>query len=518
MRFELNANNTKLILKESSREEYNQLKRVFNPYVNNYRFQTKFKLGIWDGKIDYFKNGFINFGLWNAIGDVCKEYGYKFQLSNKDQFPIDNEITFEKVENFCKEFYSGYTDAKGNVFFPHDHQIMSVYKLLKYKYGLIEVATSGGKSLIMATAVFYILKNINPNAKFLFILPSIMLVTQLYDDFLDYNEGYHKENQNPLELKLSEIMSDKPRKIRDGIEPNIYFGTYQSLEKYPKEFMQQFDFVAVDESHKAKAQTIIKILEKTFGYAKYRVGVSGTFPDKETSERLCIESMVGPVLYQITAKKLQDKGLISQVKIKALHLIYNDEEFAQNVNEIRKRGNGKKAYELEREYIHNSDPRLQFLTKLVTKFNNNSLVLFHSIDYGTKLYDYFRDNIKGKDFYYIDGNISAEKRDYIKKQLEITSENPKILCASYGTLSVGVSIKALTNIIFADSFKAPQLITQSIGRSLRLHNEKEKAIIFDIVDRFSKKYQNTLYKHFEKRKETVYTKQQFPLDELNITI
>ena len=75
MKFKLNDHNTKIILQESTREEYNQLKHLLSPYVNNYRFMQRYKLGVWDGKIDFFKNGFISFGLWNYVYEICKEYG-----------------------------------------------------------------------------------------------------------------------------------------------------------------------------------------------------------------------------------------------------------------------------------------------------------------------------------------------------------------------------------------------------------------------------------------------------------
>jgi superfamily II DNA or RNA helicase len=518
MKFKLSEYCTKLILKDSTREEYNQLKRYLSPFVSNYRFMQRYKLGVWDGKIDFFKNGFINFGLWNYVYEMCKEHGYEFEILNKEDFPRNNTIKLEYIDKFCKEFYKGYKTDKGEIFSPYMHQIEAMFKILKHRYGLIEIATAGGKSLVFATIIFYILRNIKPDAKVLLIVPNISLVTQFYDDILDYNEGYNKENSNPLDLNIMEIMSDKPRKNREGTEPNIYIGTYQSLEKYPKEFFKQFYIVATDESHKAKAKTINDILEKTFGYARYRFGMSGTYPIKGSSELMTIESLMGPILYTVRAKKLQEIGVISNLKVKSLQLNYNDVEFAENVFMIKKRGGGKKAFELEKEYIHNSEKRKMFLNKLVGKFKQNSLILFHSIEYGTELYNFFRDNTQGKDFYYIDGSVKSEVRGKIKKYMEDTSGNPKILVASYGTLSTGVNIKSITNIVFADSFKSDQIIRQSIGRGLRLHSEKNKLIVFDIVDRFSKKYTNTLYNHYISRRDNIYKKQEYPFDEILVNI
>ena len=117
-----------------------------------------------------------------------------------------------------------------------------------------------------------------------------------------------------------------------------------------------------------------------------------------------------------------------------------------------------------------------------------------------------------------DGSVKSKIRSQIKKSMEYTSGNPKILVASYGTLSTGVNIKSITNIVFADSFKSDQIIRQSIGRGLRLHSEKNKLIVFDIVDRFSKNYLNTLYNHYLSRRNNIYKRQEYPYDELTITI
>lgn len=519
MKLKLNADNSKIILVESTKAELNQLKLFLTRKVKNYRFSPRFKLGLWNGDIDYFKDGFMDFGLWNEVYKCCRQYGYPFIIQNQDQFPINKDITKDTIKDFVADFYKDHKQQDGiTPFVPHDHQVDSIYQMLKYNFGVLEVATAGGKSLIFGTMLFYYLKHVNPKAKFLLIVPNVGLVTQFYNDLSDYNYGFKDENQTPLDIRIDEIMSDKPRKYRGEVEPNVYIGTYQSLEKWPREWFRQFDVVATDEAHKAKAVTLIAILSRTFGSAKIRFGMSGTYPSENTAEFLVIESLMGPKLINISAKSLIEKGLISDVKIKAILLQHENRSFAQGVYNIRKNGDGQRAFQLEREYIHNSAKRKKFIKVLIDKFTQNSLLLFHTIEYGNDLYNFLRDNCQDKDIYYIDGSTSGEKRDYIKKQMEITSGNPKILIASFGTFSTGQNVRSITNIIFADSFKSDSIIRQSIGRGLRLHAEKSKLVIFDLVDVFHPDFTTILMKHYESRRDEIYKKQKFKYDEMKVRL
>ena len=130
--------------------------------------------------------------------------------------------------------------------------------------------------------------------------------------------------------------------------------------------------------------------------------------------------------------------------------------------------------------------------------------------------------------------FKKDKREYIKKKLDSVGirtkigkilgddtikDRPKILFASFGTLSTGISINNLHNAIFMESFKSTAIIIQSIGRLLRLHENKQTAIVFDIVDIFDDRTRNknTLYKHYVERK-TMYSDRDYPLEEKKITL
>lgn len=538
MKFRYDKETEELVVTKATRIEYHQLSLWLTRHVKGYRYMPAFKMGVWNGQQSYFKNGRINLGLWKEAMRGCKEIDASFILENKDEFPLNRDVTLEKVTEFCKEFFKNHKiktkDGKWIPFIPYDHQIETAYKILKNRYCMAEVATSGGKSLIISIVMFYTLKHMNPDAKFLIIVPSITLVTQFYDNIVEYNHGINNlmemrekkidailnpdAKYTPCDVRVEEVMSERPRKYSGADNPNVYIGTYQSLEKWPKEFFEQFHTVVTDEAHGAKAKTILTILSKTFKKAYSRFGVSGTFPTDDTCEILTIQSVLGPKITEVSAHELKEKGIITPMEIKAVMMNHNDLEFADRMEQIRKGGYGKEAFEIEKDYIHVSEKRLDFIKKIVDKCDSNTLLLFHTIEYGEKIYNRLREELKDKEFYYIDGGISGKKREEIKKEMEKTDGKVRVLVASYGTLSTGVSINAIFNVIFADSFKSEQIIIQSIGRALRLHSDKEKAVIFDLVDVYDpNNMSNILFRHFKER-EKFYIKRKYPYKVIKINL
>ncbi len=92
MKLIITQDKSSIIVKESTHEEFHQLKLHLTRKVDNYFFKKRHKMGLWDGTIDQFKNGIIRYGLWKEVYKCCKEHGYKFDI-NKDDFPFDFSIT-----------------------------------------------------------------------------------------------------------------------------------------------------------------------------------------------------------------------------------------------------------------------------------------------------------------------------------------------------------------------------------------------------------------------------------------
>ncbi len=85
----------------------------------------------------------------------------------------------------------------------------------------------------------------------------------------------------------------------------------------------------------------------------------------------------------------------------------------------------------------------------------------------------------------------------------------KVLVATFGTFSTGISINNLHNIFLVESYKSEILIKQSLGRGMRKMEGKDKVNVIDFVDDFSTpRYKNYLVKHGEARIQ-IYRNEKF---------
>ena len=117
---------------------------------------------------------------------------------------------------------------------------------------------------------------------------------------------------------------------------------------------------------------------------------------------------------------------------------HDDLDYSERLEIIKRGGMGKEALDLEKSFIHNSDIRLNFIKKIVEKCDKNTLVLFHSIEYGQKILNKLRSEISGKDFFYIDGEVRNKEREEIKKFMEETKEKVEYTVLNFGDYEIEI--------------------------------------------------------------------------------
>lgn len=474
--------------------EYGQLTASLTKKIDGWRFHPLVKRGIWNGEISFIKRNKVPSGLWKEVVDISKEYDLKLSLNGVTQL-FDHEITTTGFNEWAIAYF-GNSDIK-----PRDYQIDAAFKILKYKRCLAELATSAGKTLISFMVIRYLM-DVLGKKRILMIVPNVSLVVQATGDFEQYNAK-----------KPGLIIQQIYAGVKLAKSSNLVVGTYQSLVKYPADYFKEFDVVLVDEAHQSKAASIQKIMDKCW-HCDYRFGLSGTIPKRGTVDRLSLMSAMGPLVTQVKANFLQEEGHIANCKVIQFQMDYATDAQKESFAFLAQRPQDRKQlFFLEQNFINENERRLDFVTKVIDRCQSNSLVLFHKIAYGEKLYNRLRE-ISSNRVYYVDGSVQSDLREDFKARME--KGDDVIIVASYGTFSTGISIKNIHNVHFTESFKSEVIIRQSIGRGLRKHENKDVVKIYDFIDDFrwgkgSDEWLNYIYRHGMARRK-IYTEEKFPFD------
>jgi superfamily II DNA or RNA helicase len=174
--------------------------------------------------------------------------------------------------------------------------------------------------------------------------------------------------------------------------------------------------------------------------------------------------------------------------------------------------NHAKKYQEEVAFIISHAHRNEFITDLALSREGNTLVLFQFVEkHGQVLYDIIKEKLEHdttkRKVFFVHGGVGGEEREDIRAI--VGNETDAIIVASFGTMSQGVNIPTLQNIIVASSTKSRIRILQSIGRGLRRTDEKTTCTVYDLGDDLSwKSRQNYSLLHFIERIKT-YAEENF---------
>lgn len=458
--------------------EYSQLLEIsdyFTFMAQNYKFHPKFKKGMWDGKIRLFnvKDRLFPKGLIFRLYQFASERKHEIDIKEKSS---GEKITTEIANQFI-ESLSLPPKIK-----PRDYQIETLIKAIRLKRAVFLSPTSSGKSLMIYMIARFL------KMKTLIIVPDTGLLAQIYQDFTNYSASDDEWDASDNCYLISAGV-DKVNLTKDIV---ICVRNSISNIKDKVSWLKQFDLIINDECHLAKAKELTGIMNSAIE-TEYRYGFTGTF-DNVQCNQIMIEGLFGPTQIVTTQKELIKRKQTSDLKINMITLEYSEED-------------RKKAsfldYDKSSKYICLHDKRTEFLVKLATSLKGNTLILFKYIDIqGKVLYDLIKD-IKGEDkTFFVDGSVKGEDR--IKLREVNNSSDGVVNVCSYGTFSTGVSIDKLDNLIFAFPSRGQIRVLQSIGRVLRLHESKEYANIWDIVDNLDYQEKRSIFMNHASIRHKIY--------------
>ena len=456
---------------ECERSMAAELSEYFTFYVPGYKFMPAFRNKIWDGKIRLFntQDHTLYGGLIDYVQKFVTEREYKIEIH--DNLNVDDEFSVKEATDFISTLQIPFE--------VRDYQLNSFIRCVRKRRALLVSPTASGKSLII-----YLLTRWY-NQKTLIIVPTISLVAQLSKDMEDYGI--------PGDKYIHQIMAGADK----NSDKQIVISTWQSIYTLPKEWFRQYQVIIGDEAHQFKAKSLTTLLSK-MTQCKYRFGLTGTLDGTQT-HKLVLEGLFGKQFSVTTTKELIDSGKLADFKIKALILKHSEQKCKDAKNY---------KYQDEIEYLVSNYERNRFIRNLTVSLKGNTLVLFQLVEkHGKVLYSMIEEFVKDREISFVHGGTTVDDREYIRQLTE--TQNNAIIVASYGTFSTGINIRNLHNIIFASPSKSKIRTLQSIGRGLRLGENKENAMLYDIADDISyKSRSNFTLQHFKERMK-IYNDEKF---------
>ena len=275
------------------------------------RFMPAVKLGRWDGKESFCTVGGASYiNALDILLPIVKDAGYEIELEDLRK-PFN--VEFEEID---ENLFSHITWPEGHVaegkpVVLRDYQVKCVNEYLKDQQCIQEISTAAGKTIITAGLSHIVEKT--TGGRTIVIVPNKLLVGQTEEDYINV-----------------------------GLDVGVYFGdrkdigkqhticTWQSLEVLHKKgsidglnlieaFLENVNCVIVDECHAAKAKVLKKLLSGPFGHVPIRWGLTGTIPE-EDFQQITLLLCIGETINQLTAKELQDKGVLAQCHVNIIQL------------------------------------------------------------------------------------------------------------------------------------------------------------------------------------------------------
>lgn len=530
---------TDLVTKEDF-DLYNVIKEVlyrkeYMPFVKA-NYDNK-----WVEHSYLFNDYIFPFQFWGDVERVCKtlphlipesevilqddprKTGYYSQLKREDyeawlkSLKIPDDISLDREE--------------------YSYQPESAFRGINNHVARISVATSGGKTFLTYLYCKCLIDVIKTPGRILIIVPSKLLCKQLKDDFAHYDE----KNDNKI---LVETIYSNSKRIAGA---KVVCGTYQSLKNYDVDYFDDFTVCICDELHRAKAYSIRNEIYSKIHNADYFFGMTGTFPPYKSLDYLHIVSMFGEEVVKVTVKQLIDTHIANNVNIKSIQITYfnsdknnpkdkvssfdeildnfpeicpeyfdkhqdecSDEESTREFLEVLKQDPNKRYY-AEKTYFQYNLRRTAIIAKLINMFDENSIIFVDTIAYCDELYDFLTRRCPDRHFEIIHGTV--KDRDGIIQRMRETP-NKFVLIATYGTMSTGVSIKNLTNAYIVDGGKSTIRIKQSMGRLMRMLDDKHTSKIFDFYDNIP----STAFRRQAMERLKIYKNEKLRIEKFDVKI
>ena len=236
--------------------------------------------------------------------------------------------------------------------------------------------------------------------------------------------------------------------------------------------------------HQAKGEVLKKILTQNVRNAPIRWGLTGTTP-KEEFEFNALIVAIGPITNKVSAKELQDKGVLARCHVNVCQLL---ESVAYP------------TYQSELKYLTTDSARMAYIGEMLGNVakTGNTLILVDRIASGELLQEAIPDSV------FVKGDVKLKDRK--NAYTDINEADNMTVIATYGVAAVGINIPRIFNLVMIEPGKSFVRVIQSIGRGVRKAKDKDFIQIWDFTSscKFSKRHL-TARKKFYSQAEYPYS-------------
>jgi len=436
------------------------LHKKYKIQVPNARFLPSVKLGRWDGCTPFFSlPGATYVNLLPEIIDYLDNCGVEIELEDRRTNTMN--FTFAPVDenSFNHRCWGKGHALAGQPIILRDYQVTAINTFLENPQGVGCLPTGSGKTLVSAA----LSQRVEQYGRSILIVPSKTLVEQTEEDYLNL-----------------------------GLDVGVYFGerkefnrkhticTWQSLGILLKntkngladitihEFLDGVVCVIGDECHIVGADILKSLLTGVMANIPVRWGMTGTIP-KEDFQRMSLIVSLGNVIQTLTARALQDAGVLSNCDVHVKQF--------QDYKEY-------KTYPDELKYLSENNDRLETVANMIEQISQsgNTLVLVPRIATGKHLASMIPNSV------FVQGATKTVDRKIEFDEIKISTN--KVIVATYGVASVGINLPRIFNLVMFEPGKSFVKTLQSIGRGLRKAHDKDHVDIYDVCSscKFSKRH------------------------------
>lgn len=336
-----------------------------------------------------------------------------------------------------------------------DYQKEAVYLTKIKARGIFKHGTGAGKGITLLGIVRYL------KGEWLFLVNSVTLV----NDIANRWEKFHKEHYG------EEIVAGR---IGEGVwqEPTegpmkLWCATIQSIHRYRNgkalPLIKRVSGLIVDEVHGAASNSYYEVINMCEN-AYYRYGFSATPLQRGDKKSVFAVAGIGPVIHEVTAKYLIDRGFLTPPEIKMVNLEQNSD---------------KKTFAgVYGELIVKSNVRNNLIVQMCQKVKYPALCFVKQVKHGKILEKKLQKaGVKCK---FIWGDSNDPQRQAAIKQLVYGDIDVLVVSTIF---DVGVDIPSVESLINAAGGKSVISALQKVGRGMRKAEGKKVVTVYDIFDK-----------------------------------